>query len=81
VKVKPELIFAGDKPATDEDELIAPAVEISYSTIKVRVRGSYRVVHAGKPYTAGDGVFELPADETTSQWVRAGWVERAEKGK
>jgi hypothetical protein len=79
VKAKPELVFSGDKP-TDEDEVIAPVVEISYTTVRVRVLKNYRVVHAGKAYVGGD-VFDAPANETTSNWQQLGYIERVKESE
>jgi hypothetical protein len=80
VRAKPALVFAGDKPTTDDDEVIAPAVEVSHTTVRVRVRENYRVVHRGKAYVGGDA-FDAPADETTSNWQRLGYIERVKESE
>jgi hypothetical protein len=44
-------------------------------TVKVKVRAPFRIVVGGVAHTGGD-VLEVPDDDNTRLWVRAGWVER-----
>ncbi len=71
-EVKPKMIFSSG----DADEKIGLAVTIP--SVKVKVNAPFRVVHDGTAYVGGDE-FDVPADDTTNLWVRAGWVERVTK--
>lgn len=45
--------------------------------MKVKVTGSYQIVHEGKRYTEGD-TLDAP-DGEAQQWVNAGYAEKVER--
>jgi hypothetical protein len=70
VKVKRELVFFDG--VFDSDEKGISVAPTPVGTIRVRVNDNYRVVHK-QPYGGGD-VFDAPDDDTTKQWISAGYV-------
>jgi hypothetical protein len=56
--------------------VVADASEPEKS-VKVRVLGSFRVVHDGEPYT--DGAEITVPESTAVEWERSRWVERVSK--
>jgi len=55
------------------------APEPAPKTAKVKVKGKYRVVHEGRPYTGGDEL-TVPQD-VADQWIKARFVEPAPTSK
>jgi hypothetical protein len=65
--------------APEEKELsmaardVKEAVENPAASVTVKVVAPHRVLHEGKPYTAGD-VLDVPDDAEHKIWLQSGWV-------